>query len=347
MEMYHLLEYCILFGATPDNSYMFIARRTCVNGTQDSSMTSLHMYQIERSLVMPMWQLVTQHARQLHVDAALVLRAVQSLGVNPWLCCIKRIAHSMHNVYAVTFPSIISYPSNSSSSRKQCEGVIADQPHFVIKVIQQDVAFNKEYSCLQRLKPDYFLGGMPFSQSVVQPRDLHAQLPVPPVSDIELSSSITACSIADVVWWRTNPIPTCGGVLLMKIGQPISIATLPQVARWAIYKDCVNCINKLADEGYHHTDVRLANILRFDDVYQLIDYGEVVVIGDTVNLNQCSEERKHSIALRFGDDGSHVCWDRGHDIEMLVRTLFHRTGGNVPTEAFGIQEGIKKRKTYE
>ncbi len=78
-------------------------------------------------------------------------------------------------------------------------------------------------------------------------------------------------------------------------------------------------LDRIHSAGYCHTDIRLPNILRFGDNFELIDYGDAVKHGEEVDTYKFSTRRKQLVTVK----SRKVIWQRSHDIEMLARTVLN------------------------
>jgi RIO-like serine/threonine protein kinase len=85
----------------------------------------------------------------------------------------------------------------------------------------------------------------------------------------------------DTSYWQTIHDTSAanerrGGTILMKPG------ILPMISRENFYKcldDINRCLNATHQANYFHCDIRKANVLMFDDEYQLIDYDHALPVN--------------------------------------------------------------------
>ena len=118
-------------------------------------------------------------------------------------------------------------------------------------------------------------------------------------------------------------------------------------------------LKRIHHAGYYHTDIRLPNILKFEDnKYSLIDFGDAVKKGATVNINRFSQGRKSlvtdlvvtAVAVAAVENGANnvdyshnskttavLKWNRAYDVEMLLRAVFNAPAmmTDNPTEVDG------------
>jgi hypothetical protein len=139
-------------------------------------------------------------------------------------------------------------------------------------------------------------------------------------------------------WWDVELRVSFGGVVPMALGREVTVEEWTHEAtKVRMLNDCVECLRRMHDAGYCHTDIRRDNIIHLrarraeasnqcDEEYCLVDFGEAVRAGSSVDLS----DRPHThllplSALVFGAGGAtganDFAWRREHDVEQLTRTL--------------------------
>jgi serine/threonine protein kinase len=95
----------------------------------------------------------------------------------------------------------------------------------------------------------------------------------------------------------------------------------------------VGSLFALHQSGYVHRDIRLANILKFGDHVQLIDYGFACKKGEqsSQGLFDAMVQRAGPVFQQLhGRYGNSLQWHRTTDHEMLMRVLINREMKKVP-----------------
>jgi tRNA A-37 threonylcarbamoyl transferase component Bud32 len=249
---------------------------------------------------------------------------------------------SQHNVYAVTLPA------ESLFAKKKSIGVKSNVPDFAIKVVKDNATFKRECAVLVATRQSFFMGASSKGCSV-------SVLPAA-FSGIVSEHS---CTQSSWQWWSEGVKSITGGVIFMRLGEGLP-KTLDDALRTRIINDCIPELRSIHELGYVHTDLRLPNILKFEEKYMPIDFGEAVEIGTDVNLSEFSEGRKK--CLIYSPLDSTIKWNAEHDIEMLFRAVYscpadivedaasHATsvsvsaGGNREQKRVVAARGRKKRK---
>lgn len=75
------------------------------------------------------------------------------------------------------------------------------------------------------------------------------------------------------------------------------------------------------DCGICHRDVRLSNILKFGNYYQLIDFGLSGPTGSEIVLTTGGRLDGVGYRLLGSRDGDKVTWDSADDYHMCVQTI--------------------------
>lgn len=117
-------------------------------------------------------------------------------------------------------------------------------------------------------------------------------------------------------------IESTGGLILMRCGKELFLEDLTDEMRRKVYKDCLHSLYAMHEHNLCHTDVREANVVQFDGTFQVIDFGEVVTEGSTVDCSTFSTNRQHPLPLAFRLKGKNFRWTRVHDVEMLTNMIF-------------------------
>lgn len=343
MDTSHLLKNVLVFGATPLNAFVFVGRRVIPTSRQAPNVKSLHLFRTTHAKILELWWRASYQCTPdsfLTGDASYVLHALQRMCLDPWLCRVRLCDWSQSRVYGVTLPSKVKWPKGEDIERpdehrdirhRHCIGVVADNAAtFVLKVVSDNAAFEKEAEALEAVKPSFLLGTIPFS-STAEGREICDSIVLNNLDKftdgmqrIQAKRLEQLDGEASPGWWRQLPnAPSTGGVVVMKFGE---LAAVPDTdgachIRYKIFEDCLDSLRKMHDHKFCHTDVRLANILRFDDKFALVDFGEAVKEGSCVDVSNFSEDRGNLLAAGCGRGGARVLnWTYIHDYEMLART---------------------------
>ena len=305
MDISHITKRCIIFGATPDLGLVFIGVRHVPTSRQAPHRVSVHLFSVSIKEIIKMWLMASEvqgPSDFLTEDAPLVLNSLHEAGLDPWLCRIRLLEWSQHNVYAVTSPKKYFF------DKKESLGVCCDAPEFAIKVVKDDKAFKREHDVLKATKQFYFLGASCKSGGIsMSPKGLSGVC----CEDYRAQSG----------WghWSRDVTATTGGVIFMLLGESLP-EDLDGGLRIRVINDCIPQLRIIHGMGYVHTDLRLPNILAFSGKYAPIDYGEAVKIGSDVNLTEFSERRK--VCVMLSPDVSSIKWGAERDIEMLFRAVY-------------------------
>ena len=112
--------------------------------------------------------------------------------------------------------------------------------------------------------------------------------------------------------------------MIVRVGENVP-DPLDHVSRCAVFTDCIEALQSLHEKGYCHTDLRLPNLLKFDEKYEPVDFGDAVKTGTAVCIEDFSEGRRKLLTAAAAGHTSarnSIEWNVGHDIEMLARAVF-------------------------
>jgi hypothetical protein len=341
MDISHVLRNSIVFGATPQNGFVFIATRQIPVERSDTNQVSLYMFRVELSDLLYMWQLasnIDDSTAYLTTDAPLLLHSLDKLGYVAWLCRVRLLDWSQHRVYAITLPEKIQWPdsqavsSNESLAEANTDtkggrlvvGVRGDSPHFAVKIVCIDEEFQRELGVLDAVKPSYFISGISWvgkgkgKVSRNKGARVHA-----PESTAEVFKQHAGGRNKIKSWWslKQTTRPLLGGALVMHVGENIP-EPLDDTLRRVVFHDCIISLRPFHEAGYLHTDLRLPNLLKFQGKYQPVDFGDAVKTGALVNVDDFSQGRKQLLAAANNSTQRCIKWNIGHDIEMLSRAVF-------------------------
>jgi hypothetical protein len=302
LEISHITQNSTVFGATPTNGYMFFGKRSITTSREDSHVVSLHLYSVPIVDILSLWSIASKVSGPesfLTADAALVMHGIKAAGYNPWLCRVRLLDWSQHNVYAISVPQIF----------KKKVGVHCDKPDFVLKVMRSDDTFAREEAALTAIKPDYILGT----------RWHNSNEPIS-IGEKKHKKRWSLESI-EKIWWVSalRHLPTEGGVVAMKLGEKLGDDIDANAdLQIRIIDDCMSSLQRIHNAGYVHTDLRRPNLLLFNDTFMPVDFGEAVKIETAVDLNTFSSGRRN---LTFNRNTEIVHWGKEHDVEMLFRAV--------------------------
>lgn len=327
MDTSHLLKNVLVFGATPSEAFVFVGRRKIPASRQAFNVKSLHIFRTTHDKVMELWWRASYQctpASFLTEDAPYVLHALQRMHLDPWLCRVHLCGWSQSRVYDITLPSKLKWPKGQNfSAHKHCVGVVANAVTFALKVVGSDESFEKEAKALNAIKPSFLLGHISFCDSSV-PDVLDPDVCTKAMRAIQTERSELLGKDDSAGWWRQLPkVPSSGGVVIMKFGTlVVAPDTSSHETRCQMFDNCLESLKEMHGHKYCHTDVRLANILRFDNKYALVDFGEAVRRGSYVRVSDFSEGRRKLLAAGCSSGVAVLKWGYVHDVEMLTRTCF-------------------------
>ncbi len=320
MDMCHVLKNSIAFGATPSSAFVCIGTRKIPFDRKSRNTKNIHIFRVPHNKVCAMWMLASHNIHgpesYLTEDGPLVLHGLKALGIDPWCCRIHLSWWSQNRVYEITLPEVFDFPKsfqkskNENASASQCFGVDSKNSTFSLKVIRDTDKFDRECEALKVVDPSFFIGGYRFvSREVTEKKN------IPTTASFHLDPN---------GWWGKTiteyNCPSEGGVLVMSIGEQLHREILTVKESQQVFSDCLRCLTALDEKGYSHTDVRLANIVKFGNTYQVVDFGEVVKHTDNLSVpwDDFSPSRKELV--RYDPEEK---WTIMHDIEMLVNALFY------------------------
>lgn len=304
LDISHITQNSTVFGATPTNGYMFFGERSIPTFREDSHVVSLHFYSVPIADILYLWSrasTVSGPQSFLTVDAALVMHGIKAAGYNPWLCRVRLLDWSQHNVYAISVPQKF----------KSHDGVHCDKPDFALKVMRSNDAFDREETALTAIKPDYILGT----------RRHNNNEPIS-IGENECKKRWKLKKSTKNIWWASavRHLPGEGGVVVMKLGEKLGDDIDANAdLKIRIIDDCMNSLQRIHNAGYVHTDLRRPNLLLFNDKFMPVDFGEAVQIGTAVNLDDFSSGRRNLTFNR--NTAGNVEWGKEHDVDMLFRAV--------------------------
>jgi hypothetical protein len=302
-----------------------------------------------------MWQLASNIAdtsAYLTDDAPYIIHGLKDAGFDPWLCRVHLTGWSQSRVYDITLPEYYTWPKGKTSEArdivlqgKSCIGVNAHTPSFVIKIVSDTLSFKHEAKVLHKVKPCFFFSSTRFLKS--KKLKLKNLLSIPQtISTIKILKERSESLLNQPNGWWCNepPRPKIGGVLFMKFGEDISKDMFDNTILHKIFNDCMYSLKRMHSAGYVHTDIRLPNIVKIDDMYEIVDFGEAVTYGSSVNVSDFSDHRKELIALTPSElfNRDVVQWSGIHDAEMLTRALFEIIPGEVVIDIVTSQRVTKR-----
>ena len=239
-------------------------------------------------------------------DGAALMYAMQGMGWDPWRRRSRWLKHSMSNVYAV-------YPLNKGKGVNKFE--------HVIKVI-----INSDYSeavvwenLLPSLKAAY---GNPFFAI----RGWKSNKQVYSDGDVEVNyDDVKGNNDDKSYYWHTSKYKTvieniskdCE-MLVMHRGEHVEEGNVD------VFEDVRKCLVAIHNNGWMHMDVRLPNVLKFGDTYQLIDFGftqkieKDKVTETTLSSGRLEVAKNAGIVLQDHNEDDLVPWSPDKDIWMAL-----------------------------
>ena len=95
-----------------------------------------------------------------------------------------------------------------------------------------------------------------------------------------------------------------------------------------VYSDCFNDLVYIHEKGYVHTDIRMANIVKFGDKFSLVDFGLTVRAGSLVNLASRSEYVRQYLVSPEKAQCKSVTWVAALDFDMLVLSILFKNNSS-------------------
>jgi serine/threonine protein kinase len=289
MTMCFLLKRSIAFGYCYDHSYFCIGERD-IESRKDSKRIKITLFSLENADQIDLyWAALSRDSskfRFLNRDAIPIWRALQARGINPFLTRIEVIAHSSSRVYGVFLPTIVNKVPTFVTSP-------TPEPFVMIKVVHSaDADFEQEKVALETIRPHWYYGY--FETEYSNRYDLPRYL------DQEVSSSSAASCRTLVQSYLQNSLihdTFDGGLIFMKAGQVLTPEMLNRMNRdekLEILDDCQLSLQRMHEKGFLHCDARVPNICKFDDTYELVDFGlaqsfkSSFTILNASNFDSCS-----------------------------------------------------------
>jgi hypothetical protein len=268
----------------------------------------------------------------LTIDAPLLLRSLEKLELDPWLCRVHLLDWSQNRVYDVTLPKEVSWPSSKKPRHenknvgKKCIGVAYNSPSFAVKVVCNDQMFQHELGVLSAVAPSFFICGVSYDGVISGDASCLSTTEAANAQEARARKAVGS----DEGWWSKKfysqgcESQQGGGVLIMKVGENVpDLEDFNHNLRCDVVNDCLAVLRSVHQEGYCHTDLRLPNVLKFNGKYTPVDFGEAVLVGAEVCVDDFSEGRKKLLAdASSSRPGRKMEWHKEHDVEMLMRAVF-------------------------
>jgi hypothetical protein len=337
LDVTHFVRIAVAFAATPQDAFVVIGTRVLPTHRGGTSEKIFRIFSANHGDMDSMWRLATLQLQEwqfLTLDGPALMNCITALGHNPAFCRVQLLDWSQSRVYAVALPLLVSFPEGttpdvedvdeSAQPPKTFPGIPADQFSFVVKVVSDPQAFQREDTALRAVAPVwesetktafYALGSLNFS-APQSPVAWFGNAQIPPVSP-EVQNRLPNPNTS--AWWNhTPPSPTTGGAFFLRKGDPLPSSSSPK----DILDQVILCLNVVHKAGICHRDLRKANMVCLDGVIQLVDFGESAKL-DTEEVPSRSAARKPilPLAVRNLSDNLKYSWTKANDIEMLAREL--------------------------
>ncbi len=359
LDVSHILSNAIAFGLTGDRCYICIGTRVIPESRSASHQKSIHLFQLAVADIDKFWRIASncQPEDYLTADGAHILHALRlaSPSLNPFTCRIRLLDWSDSRVYELSLPDTFEFPSEYCSSadeegeeedegsqskgdtrsgknkKRCCRGVSASAAgeKFSLKVLLDGgttAADQNEVAMNEAIEPAHYCGSVTFSSS-------SAAAAAPTCKILSATSaSFAQHSYADNIaatgWFKRCPkLPQQGCVIFMRCGVPFA-ALKSCLSLEKVYNDCFNDLVYIHEKGYVHTDVRMANIVKFGDKFSLVDFGLAVRAGSLVNLATRSEFVRRYLVSPEKAQCESVSWVAALDFDMLVRSIFFKNNSS-------------------
>jgi serine/threonine protein kinase len=137
-------------------------------------------------------------------------------------------------------------------------------------------------------------------------------------------------------WWnRTLNDQFSGGVIFMNPGKQACSDFLPadQIDKVQLVRECVESLKRMHAKGYCHCDVRVPNICKFGDEFEMIDFGFARKLSDSGSVRVRVDQPKRpdlpaSMVLAI-DQVRALNLDHGQHIKRLGYSFFVNNLGQI------------------
>ena len=255
------LKKSVAFAATGRSAWLVVYQRCFLPHSQ-----RVNILRISHAHVFSLWHELVRVSNEclnwwLTEDGPHILYALHSLGASPEWTGVQLGGESSSRVYKVLLPQLYDYGTDN----KKTPGVNPASPAFCFKVVVCDDKYAVESEALAAVKNQYgpqhyTLGNLLVPSEQCEYKHWQKwNMPnaFPDSSFVIASSEVT----------RNRTIKFYGGgVIFMRVGESVAVLSKDWV-------DGVNlCLQCTHAAGYVHCDIRSANVLKFGDSIQLIDY---------------------------------------------------------------------------
>jgi hypothetical protein len=307
LSMSYLLSNSISIGATSTEGFI------CIGIRQDYTL-HVHLFSVNIDQVGKVWELLTQEAERdascfLTEDAPYVINALRGEGVDPWLCRVHLLGSSTHRVFDVTLPSKMDRDYGVTVSK---------DPDFCIKVVRDQCAYEQERKALDAVQPEFYLPTLAKFISEEQWVVIRTLQDKQAKIETKSRTSTETEAVAVVPWWDSK-LPQVSGNrgIFFNLGLPVLMND--QQNKNKIFQDCMECLSRMHEKKYCHTDIRIPNIVSFHGKYTLIDYGEAVEVGKRVKVScRTHKQLLPAAAQKAANINLKFAWKCEHDVEQLA-----------------------------
>jgi len=271
-------------------------------------------------------------------------------SLNPFTCRIRLLDWSDSRVYELSLPDTFEFPSECSAdeegeegedegsqskgdtcsgkNKKRCCRVRASTSageKFSLKVLLDGgttAADQNEVAVNEVIEPAHYCGSVTFSPAAAPTCKILT------ATSAAFAQHSYADNIAATGWFQRCPkLPQQGCVIFMRCGIPFA-ALKSCLSLEKVYSDCFNDLVYIHEKGYVHTDIRMANIVKFGDKFSLVDFGLAVRAGSLVNLATRSELVRRYLVSPEKAQCESVSWVAALDFDMLVRSIFFKNNSS-------------------
>lgn len=305
---YAVIKRSITFAATSRKAWAVVYVRG--PGKQET----IHFNCINHDVVSFMWMQIFLRVAEIgfnywiHEEGTLLAASLSYMGLDYKHCFTRLTAQSTSNVYTVCTPRNYYYPTGMS---KSTVGVSGSTVHFCVKVHNNVESFDRESAALKSIAPTHIRGGVNFYATGALRNDkprTYSPFVVSKDGIVTLALSATKMATRHSIqlfgpsfktpmdFWTddiTRPRSKLkhlqqdqqrrydihpGGTIFMLPGKKPDYSSHDARAQWL--RGVQHSLRLTHQAGYLHCDLRLANILEFDDNTQIIDYDLASKVGD-------------------------------------------------------------------
>ena len=228
---------------------------------------------------------------------------------------------SRSTVYFITLPEKTGSVYKVSTVKKS-----QNQFAFAFKVVMDNDRFGEEVSILNEIAQQWLEDGLGYQ--FYYRANFSALRNTIEFAPGQIISVPTVANKAQCGYnWVDVPYEysTSGGVIIMRQGSRAKLQEEIEANNDKVYSDLLECLTRVHKLGFHHRDIRPANCLRFDEMWQLIDFDLAAKSssdGTSSALLCCQDDQYQRAGFNIQQNflletSTAVEWTFRDDLEML------------------------------